>query len=215
MAATVTYASLVTTIKDYLERNDAHLVDQIPLFIMMGQRRIAHDLKIVGLKVYIAGVMSPGINMIQKPSQWLNNASFMMGTNIEGQTNFQTRVQILERAYEFGRMYWPDPTLTAPPKYYADYDFYNWIVFPTPDQAYPCEIGYYQTPTLIDETTQTTWVTQNIPELLIYACLLETASYLKDDERVAVWTNYYNVAQQAITQEDHLRILDNFSTRKG
>lgn len=213
MAATLTYNSLFETVKDYLERDDQHLVGEIPLFIMLGQRRIAHDFKILGLKKFITGTLSTSNPVIQKPSQWLNNSTFNIGTNDVGQTNNQTRKQILERGYEYCRMYWPDPTASAEPKYYCDYDFYNWLIVPTPNSGYPYEIAYFETPTLIDETIQSNWITQNIPEVLIYATLLETATYLKDDDRVPVWTNFYNTAKEAVNREDQQRLVDNYSVR--
>ena len=213
MAATLTYTSLFETVKDYLERDDQHLVGEIPLFIMLGQRRIAHDFKILGLKTFISGNMSPGDPVIRKPSQWLDNSTFNIGTNDIGQTNFQTRIQVLQRGYEYCRMYWPDPTVRDQPKYYCDYDFFTWFVSPTPDDTYPFEIAYFETPTLIDLVTQTNWVTQNIPEVLIYATLLETATYLKDDDRVPVWTTFYNTAKEAVNREDQQRLVDNYSVR--
>lgn len=213
MAATLTYSSLVTAVQEYLERDDNHLVSQIPLFIMLGQRRIAHEFKILGLKIFITDTFAPGIAVLPKPSQWLNNATFNIGINEEGQTTFPTRVQVLQRGYEYCRMYWPNEEAVARPKYYCDYNFYNWLIAPTPDQAYPYEIAYFETPTLIDEVTQSNWVTQNIPEVLLYSTLLETASYLKDDERMQVWMAYYTAAKEAVSKEDQQRLVDNFSVR--
>jgi hypothetical protein len=212
MAFVLTYDTLTASVQDYLERNDATLVAEIPLFIMLGERRVARDLKILGLKNAITDALVEGSSVFQKPTRWLNDSSFNIGTG----TLFDTRLFLEQRAYEWCRTYWPDPTQVGTPKYYAsDYNYYFWFLVPTPDRAYPYEILYYETPQLIDPTTSSNFLTENAPEVLLYATLLETASYLKDDERVPVWTDYYNKARQNIGDEDMKRIYDAYSKRGG
>lgn len=212
MAYVLTYDSLTSSVEDYLERKDANLVSQIPLFIMLGERRVARDLKILGLKTSVTDLMIIGESLIAKPTRWLNDSSLNIGTN----TDFNTRVLLLQRSYEWCRTYWPDPTQRGTPKYYAsDYNYNYWFFAPTPDKRYPYEATYYETPQLIDETVSTNFLTVNAPEVLLYGTLLETASYLKDDERVPVWTDYYEKAKKALGQEDIMRIYDAYSKRGG
>lgn len=215
MAYVLTYNSLKQAIQFYLERSDAPVLDQIPLFIMLGERRVARDLKILGLKVFVTDDLIPNNQVLEKPARWLNTSTFNIGTPTQTDPDFNTRIQIPLRSYEYCRMYWPDPTQVATPKYIADYDFTHYLIVPTPDQAYPYELAYYELPSLIDETGQTNWLTENAPDILLYASLLETASYLKDDERVPVWTSYYEKARTALTTEDMARIYDAFSKRGG
>lgn len=212
MAFVLTYDTLTAAVKDYLERNDSRLVDSIPIFIMLGERRIARDLKILGLKVAITDSFIPNTSVFAKPTRWLNDSSFNIGTGPQQ----NTRVFLEQRSYEWCRLYWPDPTQTDTPKYYAsDYNYDFWFVVPTPNVAYPYEIIYYETPRFIDEAISTNFLTVNAPESLLYATLLETASYLKDDSRVAVWTDYYERAKKALSDEDKKRIYDAFSRRDG
>lgn len=212
MAYVLTYQTLTSSVQDYLERNDATLVSQIPLFIMLGERRVARDLKVLTLKIAITSNLVVNSSVFAKPTRWLNDSSFNIGTS----TNFNTRVFLLQRSYEWCRTYWPDPTQTGQPKYYAsDYNYNFWYLVPTPDLAYPYEILYYETPQFIDETVSVNYLTANAPEVLLYATLLETASYLKDDERIPVWTDYYEKAKKALGEEDMRRIYDAFSRRGG
>lgn len=212
MAFVLTYDSLTTSVQDYLERNDATLVSQIPLFIMLGERRVARDLKILGLKQAITANLIVGSSVFAKPTRWLNDSSFNIGTGI----NLNTRLFLQQRSYEFCRTYWPDPDQRGTPKYYSsDYNYDFWFIVPTPEIAYPYEILYYETPQLIDPVTSTNFLTGSAPEVLLYATLLETASYLKDDERVTVWTDYYEKAKKALGDEDMRRIYDAYSKRGG
>lgn len=212
MAFVLTYNTLTTSVKDYLERDDPNLISQIPVFIMLGERRISRDLKILGLKVAITDNFTVSQGTFQKPTRWLNDSSFNIGTG----TAFNARQYLLQRSVEWCRLYWPDPTQTGTPKYYAsDYNYDYWIVVPTPDIAYPYEVLYYETPQLIDETISTSFLTGNLPDALIYASLLEAAVYLKDDDRIRVWQDRYDRARQAISDEDIRRIEDAFSKRGG
>lgn len=212
MAFVLTYQTLTTAVTDYLERNDANLVAQIPLFIMLGQRRVARELKILGLKVAITDNFTPSVGTFSKPNRWLNDSSFNIGIG----PNLNSRLYLKQRSIEWCRQYWPDSVAVGTPKYYAsDWEYNHWIVVPTPDVAYPYEIIYYQTPPLIDSVTSTNFLTENAPEILLYATLLESAPYLKDDERIRVWQDRYNLARQALGDEDIRRIQDAYSKRGG
>lgn len=211
MSFVLTYSSLKTEIQEYVERTDPHFVNNVPFFILLGQRRVSRDLKILNLKVFVTSSLLVGNQILVKPGDWLNTSTFNIGTG----TSFNTRVQIEQRSLEYCRMYWPDPSQTGQPKYIADYDYNSWLVVPTPDMAYPYEAGYFSLPPLLDDTQGTNILTATIPEPLFYACMLETASFLKDDERVPVWTQYYETSKNSVSQEDIRRIYDGFSKRGG
>lgn len=216
MAFVLTYDSLTSAVQNYLERNDSSLVADIPIFIMLGERRASRDLKILGLKVAITDNLIINQSVFQKPTRWLNDSSFNIGTNVGLAEGYNTRIFLLQRSYEWCRKYWPDPTQLGTPKYYAsDYNYNFWFLVPTPDQTYPYEILYYETPQLLDDTVSTNFLSGSIPEVLLYATLLETASYLKDDERIAVWTDYYDKARKNVSEEDMRRIYDAYSKRGG
>lgn len=216
MAFVLTYDSLTNSVKDYLERKDDTLISRIPLFIMLGERRAARDLKILGLKVAITDDLIVGESVVAKPTRWLNDSSFNIGTNVGVAAGFKTRTFLLQRSYEWCRTYWPNPEERGTPKYYAsDYNYNFWFLVPTPIETYPYEILYYETPAFIDETLSTNFLTGSVPEVLLYATLLETASYLKDDERVPVWTDYYEKAKKNVGEEDMRRIYDAYSKRGG
>jgi hypothetical protein len=216
MAFVLTYDSLTSAVKDYLERQENVFDHNIPIFIMLGERRAARDLKILGLKVAITDDLIAGESVIQKPTRWLNDSSFNIGTNIGLANGYNTRLFLLQRSYEWCRTYWPDPTQTGTPKYYAsDYNYDFWFMVPTPDEQYPYEILYYESPQFIDPVNSTNFLTGGVPEVLLYATLLETATYLKDDERVGVWTDYYEKARKNVGEEDMKRIYDAYSKRGG
>lgn len=127
--------------------------------------------------------------------------------------SMQKRRYLKPRSLEYCRSYWPDPRQLGDPLYYADYDYYHYLVTPTPRLAAPFEIGYYQLPPLLDATNQTNWLTDIAPTLLRYKTLLEAAPFLKNDDRIQVWEQRYGQAAQALTGQDLDKIQDRTSER--
>lgn len=207
MAVVFTYDSLVDAISVWLEKADSQLLANIPTFIMLAEQRLAREFGGLGFVRPVTSTMSAGTGIISKTGRWRATTSFNIGTG----TGFNTRVQLLPRTYEFIREYSPDPTVTGQPKYYADYDFEHWIIGPTPDLAYPFEVLVQEYLTPIDTDNQTNWLTEYCPDLFLYACLLESAPYLKDDERIAMWQDRYDRALQAEIKLGAKRLVDRFS----
>ncbi len=69
-------------------------------------------------------------------------------------------------------------------------------------------------PALLDEDSQTNWLTENAPEVLLYGTLLEATPFLKNDERIPVWQNMYDRSAAMLNGEDLAKILDRTATRK-
>lgn len=120
---------------------------------------------------------------------------------------------LLTRSLEYLQTYWPDPSVLGEPGYYADYDYYHFILAPSPLRPYPMQLTYYQLPPLLDDSNQTNWLTDIAPNLLLYRALLEAEPFLKDDPRVATWQGLYAEQGQALTGQDMDKIMDRTSER--
>lgn len=214
MPQAMTFASLQTDVRSYLERGASAVTDplvyaQIPSLINFAERRISRDLKIQGFQVAVVTTLQANVAVLAKPDRWRDTISMNIGTG----TGNNTRQQLFTRGYEYARSYWPDETQIGEPVFYADYNYTNWLIVPTPDAAYPIEILYYELPVLLDENTQTNWLTQYAPNLLLYATLLEATPFLKNDERIPVWQSMYAMAAQALQGEDMSKVLDRGAVR--
>lgn len=216
MATTTTFTTLKEDLQRYLERGTSYASDpvvfeQIPRLINLAERRIARELKIEGFINVVSGTLIAGQAVLNKPDRWRDTVSINIGTG----TNNDTRKFVFARGYEYLRSYWPDATQSAEPEFYGEYDYNHWLVVPTPDAAYPFEILYYELPPLLDEETQTNWLTEYAPQLLLYAALVEATPFLKNDERIPVWQNMYDRAAAMLNGEDLSKILDRSANRKG
>jgi len=214
MPAAMTFTSLQEDVRRYLERGGSVATDplvfaQIPSLINFAERRISRDLKIQGFQTAVVTYLQVGVAVLAKPDRWRETISINIGTG----TGNNNRKQLFTRSYEYCRLYWPNETERGLPEFYADYNYTNWLLTPTPDAAYPIEILYYELPALLDEANQSNWLTEYAPNLLLYATLLEATPFLKNDDRIPVWTNMYAMAAQALNGEDLKKILDRSAIR--
>lgn len=217
MAFVLTYQTLTQSVLNYCERTDQQFLNQVPEFIMLAQLRIARDLKVLGLRTVIDGFLTIGNRVTPKPTGWLNDSSFSIGTNVPATAGgFKTTLLLQQRSYEWCKCYSPNPDITGTPKYYSsDYNYDFWFFAQTPDQKYPYEAIYYGVPQFIDGTDTVNFMSANMPGVFEYATLLEAVLYLQDDERVATMTDYYEKAKKALSEEDMRRVYDAYSKRGG
>jgi hypothetical protein len=200
-AAVLTYDSLAALVLQYLERTDAAVVNFIPNAIMLAEFEIAQDIKTLGQMMVASGTMTPGNPVIAKPARWRKTVSMTLATPTGKQP-------ILLRKLEYLSAYAPDVTATDTPLYYADYDFDHWFVAPTPSAAFAFEALCYTRLQPLASDNQTNWLTQNAPNAMLYGTLKQTAPFLKDDARLAVWSGLFDAALAALKVEDQLRVGD-------
>lgn len=207
MSYVMTYDSLLVDVRRYLERgftqeSDQIVYDQLPRLVTLGERRIARELKIQGFIRAITTPLSIGVAVYLKPDRWRDTVSMTVDNQ-----------PIFGRSYEYLRSYWPNEAEKGTPEFYADYDYQHWLIVPTPVAAQTLEILYYEQPQFLGDDFQTNWLTEYIPDVLLYATLLEATPFLKNDERIQTWQTMYDRAAQAVNGEDLKRILDRTATR--
>tara|TARA_R110000868_G_scaffold23586_1_gene94736 strand:+ start:975 stop:1610 length:636 start_codon:yes stop_codon:yes gene_type:complete len=201
IAQVMTYDSLVTDIQQYLERTDAATIAQIPRFIMLAEQVIASQIKFLGNLTVNTSNMVASQPVIDKPARWHKTVS--MNVTVAGK-----RYPVLLRKYEYLREYAPTTALTGIPKYYADYDYTHWLVAPTPTSAYDYEVLYYERVQPLDSSNQTNWFTIYAPQALLYGSLLQAMPYLKNDERMGMWQQQYDLIISTLKSEDVARTGD-------
>lgn len=195
----LTYDSLVSTIEQYLERNDAAVVQQIPVFITLAEFEIAQQIKTLGQIEVAQGVMSVGNPIVQKPARWRKTVSMSV-------TSGGDKTPVFLRKYEYLTNYNAESP-NGLPLYYGDYNYDNWFVSPIPDQAYTFEVLVYQRLLPLSSATQTNWITNNAPNAILFGALLQAVIYLKDDAR-QIFQQKYDMAMQALKAEDLTRVGD-------
>jgi hypothetical protein len=211
------YNTLTLQIQNYCNRTDAFFVQQIPDFINQGISRIYSEARSIGFQKIVPANPVFNINnpLITKPIDWKETIS--LSYTIPGATPIA--VYVLPRSYEFCKTYSPTIVATGNPVFYADYSLPqanvgagSIFLAPTPAVAYQYELIYLSTP-LFNQANPVNFLTDRYPSLLLYACLLETIPFLKDDERVPMFEALYNRALKDINIDTKERYTDRLSKR--
>lgn len=205
MADAMTFNSLLADLQAYLERGtvkDPTVFAQLPKLINNAERRISRGVKILGFQRPLVNNFTAGSPLMAKPDRWRETISFNYGKFNPRTGQYTRRTPLHERNYEFIRGYWPDDSVTGAPHYFADYDYNNWVVAPTPDQNYPFEVLFWELPALLDSVNQQNWIAIYAPEVLLYSSLLECAPFLKDDARIPTWEAMFSDGMKALSNED-------------
>lgn len=208
MPASMTYQSLMTDIQVYCERDDSPFVDQIPRFIMLAENRIAQEIRGLGAMEFVTSTLSTGNPQLAKPARWRETVSFTL-TLADG-----TKKTLMPREYQYLKSFWPDPSLTDEPRYYADFGFEHFYLAATPDDDYAFELVYYSRPEPLSTLNEQNWYTQYCPQLLLYACLIEAQPFLKLDGRTQQFQALYDRAVQALGNESMRRLSDITQARR-
>lgn len=204
MAFYLTYNTLDTEVRQYIQRDDPSIIASIPMFIMLAERRISRDLNILGLLKFITGILGTGDDLyhqpgvMEKPTRWLKTNSFFVGYDQLNETGYKSQRPLYNRENSFAFAYWPNRTLTAPPQYYADYEYNQWLIVPTPDNPYPYLLSYFQVPELLDTSVSTNFLTDYDPDILISATLVEAFMYLKNFSWAREWEEKYQNALKSM-----------------
>jgi hypothetical protein len=196
----MTYDSLTSTVLQYLERSDAAVVAAIPTFITLCEFEIAQEIKTLGQLTVANSTVTANNPVLQKPARWRKTVSMSIN-------NGSSMQPVFLRKFEYLKNYWPNPTQTDVPVYYADTDYEHWYLAPTPDQAYEFEVLYYERIAPLSSTNQTNWLTQYAPNAMLYGTLLQAMPFLKNDAR-QIFQQKYQEAITALKTEDVARVGD-------
>ena len=201
-----TLSTLRSSIRDYTEVSDTVLSDSIlERIILNAESRIFKTVDSDDTKFYATSETTIGNRYITVPT----------GTRIIRYiqiTNATTSDQEFLKQVDssFLATYAPDPDNSSDrgrPKYFAHWDNDNWVVAPTPDAAYVLTMAYIKQPTSITTSNSTTTeLSTKQPDLLLYACLVETFKFLKGpDNMIQLYEASYQEAVQTFAAEQQGR----------
>jgi hypothetical protein len=188
-----TYTSLKQAIQDYTDNDESVFVSQLDSFIQSTEERILKTAPLEVFRKNASATITSSNKYVPKPSDWLY--TYSLSVQPSGVTKF-----LLNKDVNFIQEYWPDPTATGEPKYYADFDVDNFIVAPTPDSAYTAELHYFYRPvSLTDDASGVTWLSENAGPAMLYGSLVEAYTFMKGEpDMIAQYENFFQAAMQRI-----------------
>jgi hypothetical protein len=196
----VDYASLVTAISSWDKRGD--LGSQAPDFIGMGEWRLARDLRINPLitsgttVTYGAGVITASA-----PTGCIE----VVSAKISGQ----------ELKYIFPDTY-DRAVLNAngmtTPLWYT-FRGGNIDLAPAWSAGGNATVSYFKKETALSGSNTTNWYVLNVPDMLLYASLLEASSYLGDMNAMSTWKTFYENARDRVN--DTYGVVDGYMRQQN
>ena len=188
-----TYAELTQQILDYTETDTNVLTSTITNdFIEHAEMRLYRELDIDPFKKNATATLTSGTPFVTLPGSIPANFStiryitiYSPSGSLGGLTDNE-RIVLDKRDASYLSEYWPNRQSTGVPRYYANYDENSIIVAPTPNAAYTMDLEYNAQPTGLSSSTTTTWLSNNAPTALLYACLVEAFKFLKGPDNMLV-----------------------------
>ena len=185
----MTYSELVTKIRNYTEVDSNVLTSTIvDGFIQDAEFRILRDVDSDNNRQYATSSIIVDQKYFNTPDNLLIIRSAQI--TVGGELRFLD-VRDMSFINEYNQ-----EQITGAPKYYANWDENTVIVAPTPDQAYTIQLNYILKPTGLSATNTTTYLSQQFPNGLLYACLVEAYGFLKGPQDMLQY--YENRYKQAI-----------------
>lgn len=137
------FQQLSQAIQAYTETTEQLFVENIPNFVQLCEERVYNAVQIPAIRKNQVGNFTNGVKYLALPNDYL--ASFSLAVILpDGSQQF-----LIDKDVNFIREAYPDPNDTGVPKYYGQFLPYTYIIGPTPDDDYQCELHYYYYPTTI------------------------------------------------------------------
>jgi hypothetical protein len=185
-----TYSGLKAAIADYLNRDD--MTSVIPGFIALAEAKFNRKMRTRQMIKRATAVIDS--QSFAYPADWLEAKEFILSTNPITYMKFVTELQAKELQ---------STEIVSPgkPRYYTIIGSQIEVIG-TPDTSYSGVLTYYAKIPALSDSNTSNWLLAYAPDLYLYGALLESAPYLKDDERLAIWGQMYTDSKADIELAD-------------
>tara|TARA_R110002020_G_scaffold331892_1_gene547355 strand:+ start:291 stop:971 length:681 start_codon:yes stop_codon:yes gene_type:complete len=204
-----TYSELVDQIRSYTETSTDVLTTTIVNdFISQAELRIFREIDLDIYRDYQYATLTVSNPFVALPGSTPSTMAFVRYATIYKTTGATAndRIRLLQKDVSYMNEYWPNRTSTGDPKYYAMWDQNTIYLAPTPNHAYNIELALNRNETGLSGANTTTWVSQNAPQVLLYACLIEAFKFLKGPyDLLAQYEKSYQEAVQRLAIEQQGR----------
>ena len=180
-----TYAELRSAIADFLNREDVSAV--IPSFVALAEADMNRKLKDWRMDVVLPVTLAGQYTAL--PSGWLSTTRLNL-TAPTSRLDLASDGALAEMRFQRGDM-------AGKPTHYA-HTAGAIEVYPTPDASYAAELVYRAKITSLSDAAPSNWLLAAAPDAYLYGSLMQSAPYLKDDQRITVWGALYAEAVNSL-----------------
>lgn len=184
------YSTLKSSIADFLNRSD--LTSVIPTFISLSEAKFNRTLRVRQMVKRATATIDT--QFFAMPADFLEAKSFVLNTNPLTYVEYATQ--------DFLQKQRQDVYITSGKPALFGVVGTQFETVPTPDTNYTGELTYYAKIESLSDTTTSNWLLAYAPDLYLYGALVQAAPYLRDDERISVWGQFYTAAMEDIVVAD-------------
>jgi hypothetical protein len=192
----MTYTELVTKIRNYTEVSDTVFTSTIVNgFIQDAEFRILRDVDSDNNRQYATSTVIATQKFVNLPDDLLVIRSAEIVDTNNNRYFLEVRdMTFLDEYNSSGN--------TGIPKYYANWNESEMLMAPVPDQAYTIQVNYILKPNGLSANNATTYLSQQFPNGLLYACLVEAYGFLKGpNDMLQYYENRYKQAIEGFSLE--------------
>lgn len=183
------FSDLKSEIAVFLNRED--LTTAIETFITLAEANINRDVRHWRMEKRSEADFSGRYTNL--PTDWLETLRLTIDTGLEEPLRVIPRVE-MERKRAKGS------DTAGTPCFYAQVGG-QLEVYPTPSASTQLELLYYGKIPALGVSQPSNWLLEYAPDVYLYGALLHSAPYLRDDQRVPVWTSFYEKAVADLNAE--------------
>jgi hypothetical protein len=188
MATITNYTTLVSTVADYLNRQD--LSAQIPTFIQLAESDLNTRLRC--REMIVRATTTNDDEYVRLPLDFLEGINLQL---VGGQSPLRY-ITLDEADIVNARQGYNAPTF---------YSLMNGAIELVPPPAtgvdVEIEMVYYGKITALSDENQTNWLLLKAPDVYLYGALVHAAPFLMDDQRISVFGSFYSQRVEALNDE--------------
>lgn len=189
----ITYNSLVSEVasvtaitSSVLVNGDNNFAGIMDAAINHAEGRLYRDLDLPAVRVVDTSVTtSSGVRSVSLSTTQgtlLAIEAFNIFVPAGATSSYATRIPLVPTSQAVVDAVYPSATSsnTAQPQYFSRITDTLIIFGPTPDQGYGTEVTATTRPPALSASNSSTWLTQNVPELMLAATMVFMAGYMRD-----------------------------------
>lgn len=181
--ALTTYSALQTSISSWLLRTDLD-AGAAADFITLAEAQINRDIR--HWRMTTTASLTIDAQYVALPTDWVE--TIRISTNASGYAPLR-----LSSVADIETMRGANSDTTGTPGFYAHIGS-NFEFYPTPDATYTGGLVYTAKIPALSDSNTTNWLLDEAPDAYLYGALIQSAPYLVEDARIAVWGSLYAAA---------------------
>ena len=202
--AITTYAELQTAAANWLDRTD--LTARIPEFIELAEANFNRQIRQPDM-ITKNDSFSIASRYTTLPTDTLEIVRIVIDLSPVIVLEYMTPEEISERRVTM--------TATGKPYYFTIIggSSNQLEVLPSPDSTYTSSIVYYTRIAALTDSATTNWLLNSHPDIYLFGALVEAEPYLKNDERMPMWTGRLESAMTALRLQGQRELYSGSSLR--